>query len=72
MQFKRNWSHIGMEIEKACGTGSQPLGNVFGIRQGRAQGYDSNVPLQLWWDISHARADHLQDRLQRIKFELDV
>ena len=28
MQFKGHWSDVGMKVEQACSTNSQPLGNV--------------------------------------------
>lgn len=28
VQFKGHWSDVGMKVEQACSTNSQPLGNV--------------------------------------------
>ena len=42
VHFKWNWSNVGMEVEECGGTAAEPLRDVLGIGQRRAQRYDAN------------------------------
>ena len=47
MQLERHRSHVGMKVEEASGTASQPLRNILSVRERGTKGNDSDVALNL-------------------------
>ena len=64
VELQRNRAHVRVEAEEAVGAGPQPLAQVLGIGHGRAQSHNAHLALDLRGDVAHARAHHLQHRLQ--------
>lgn len=54
-----------MKVEGVVGSGTQPLGYIFGIGQGRTQGDDADVALDLRGNVPHSGAENLQNRLEK-------
>lgn len=67
VQLKRHRSDVGVEIECSCCATAQPVAHIFGIGQGRTEGYDADGTLNLRRDVPHPGADDLQHRLNRFK-----
>lgn len=65
VQLQRNRSDVGVEVEGCRGIAAQPVSHIFGVGQRRAEGHDSDWPLNLRGDVPHPGADDLQHRLMR-------
>lgn len=64
VKLKRNRPDIGVEVEGGRSATAKPVGHIFSIGQRRAEGYDTDGPLDLRGDVPHPGANHLQHRLQ--------
>ena len=58
-----NWSHVRMEVEECSSTATEPLRDVLGIGQRRAQCHDANCLSDLRRYVSHSRTDYFKHRL---------
>lgn len=64
MKLQRDRPHVGVEVEGGCSAAAQPLGHVLGVGQRRAEGHDSDGPVNLGGDVPHPGADDLQNGLR--------
>ena len=63
MELERNRSNVGMEVEEARRGTAKPLQNVLGIRERRAESNNADGAANLARNVTHARADDLQNGL---------
>lgn len=47
VQLQRDRPDVGVEVEGCGGTAAQPVGHVFGVGQGGAEGHDADGTLNL-------------------------
>ena len=64
MELEGDRSDVGMKVEECGGAAAEPLGDVLGVGQRRAERHDADVLLDLGRHEAHPRADHLQHRLK--------
>lgn len=53
VQLQRHGPDVGVEVERGRGVAAQPVSDIFGIRQRRAQGHDADRALDLRGDVPH-------------------
>jgi len=63
VHLKWHGSDIWVKVEERRGTTAEPLRDVLGIGQRRAQSDDTDCLSNLWWDVPHTRTDHFKHRL---------
>ena len=64
VQLQGHRPHVGVEVEEAVGGGAKPLAQVLGVGHGGAESHNPHLALDLGGHVAHARAHHLQHRLQ--------
>ena len=64
VQLQGHRPDVGVEVEEAVGGGAQPLAQVLGVGHGGAESHNPHLALDLRGHVAHARAHHLQHRLQ--------
>ena len=60
VEVKGNWTDVGMEAEEAVSRSTQPLTEVLGVSNRRAESNDPNLTLNLGRDVTHSGAHHFQ------------